>query len=56
MGEVKRFATLILIQVTVKVKGVGPVPYSLEFYLHISFVLYCGYRIQEVLEKVKNFE
>lgn len=54
-SEVNRVATLILIQVTVKVKGVGPVPYSLEFYLHISFVLYCGDRIQEDLEKVKHF-
>lgn len=56
MGEVNGFATLILIQVIVKVKGVGPVPYSWGLLgLPHQLVPYCENRIQEDLEKVKRF-
>lgn len=55
MGEVNRVATLISIQVTVKgiCAGTGPLPF--EFYLLVQSVPYCVYRIQEDLEKVKQF-
>lgn len=48
VGEVNRVATLFLIQVTVKVKGVGPVPYSLEIYLHIGSFFIVGIEYRKI--------